>query len=170
MAYRNKTYVAFDGDNDMRYYNILKAWRDNDHIDFGFFDAHNLNCARDTSQTESIRDQLRERMRNSRLMLLLVGENTRYLTRFVAWEIKYAHKIDLPIVVANLNNTRAYDATRCPTTVLDGDVYTLHIPFRRDIVKYAVDNFPGEYRQYKGRLGYGAVSSYPASVYRRFGL
>jgi len=78
--YRNKLYIAFDGDNDMRYYRLLEAWRDNDHIDFGFFDAHDINYARDASQTESIRAQLRERMQNSNLMLLLVGERTRYLS------------------------------------------------------------------------------------------
>ena len=26
MAYRNKTYICFDGDNDMLYYNLMKAW------------------------------------------------------------------------------------------------------------------------------------------------
>ena len=26
MAYRNKTYVAFDGDKDIRYYRLMKAW------------------------------------------------------------------------------------------------------------------------------------------------
>ena len=36
MAYRNKVYVAFDGDNDMSYYNLLKAWNANENIDFTF--------------------------------------------------------------------------------------------------------------------------------------
>jgi hypothetical protein len=168
VPYRNKLYVAFDGDNDMRYYRLLQAWRDNDRIDFGFFDAHDINYARDTSQTESIRAQLRERMQSSKLMLLLVGERTRFLTRFIAWEIDYSHRIGLPIVVANLNKTRVYDPNRCPSAIVDGNVYTVHISFERNIVKHAVDHFPGEYRAYKAQGG--ATRYYNQSVYGGLGL
>jgi hypothetical protein len=52
MAYRNKTYVTFDGDSDIRYYNLMKAWRQNDNTDFNFYDAHDLNTALDTSSIE----------------------------------------------------------------------------------------------------------------------
>jgi hypothetical protein len=168
VAYRNRLYVAFDGDNDMWAYRMLEAWRDNDKIDFGFLDAHDLNTARDDSLTESIRRQLRERMQNSKLMLLLVGEKTKYLSRFVAWEIDYAHKIDLPIVVANLNDKCSYDPDRCPAAVLDGDVYTVHISYERNIIKYAVDYFPDEYRRNKSQGD--AKRRYPASVYQSLGL
>lgn len=27
MTYRNKTYVAFDGDKDIRYYRLMQAWK-----------------------------------------------------------------------------------------------------------------------------------------------
>ena len=168
MAYRNKLYTAFDGDNDMHYYRLLEAWRDNDRIDFGFLDAHDLNYARDSSQTESIRRQLRERMQNAKLMLLLVGEKTRFLTRFVAWEVDYAHKIGLPIIVADLNKARAYDPSRCPSAVTDGDVYTVHISFDRNISKYAVDNYPDEYRHHNCQAR--AKRHYAASIYTRLGL
>lgn len=168
MAYRNKTYVAFDGDKDMHYYRLLEAWRDNDKIDFGFLDAHDINYARDSSKTESIRAQLRERLKNSKIMLLLVGESTARLTRFVEWEIDYAHKIDLPIVVANLNKKRSYDSSRCPSAVLDGNVYTVHISYERDIIKLALDDFPGEYSRKKSDGG--AMRYYADSVYKKLGL
>ena len=74
MAYRNKTYVAFDGDNDMRYYNLMKAWKQSDSTDFNFYDAHDLNTARDSSQTDSIKRKLSERMANSKIFVLLLGE------------------------------------------------------------------------------------------------
>ena len=32
MAYRNKTYVCFDADSDIRYYNLMKAWKENDRM------------------------------------------------------------------------------------------------------------------------------------------
>ena len=92
MSYKNKTYVAFDGDTDMAYYRVMTAWRENDNIDFWFHNAHDLNSARDTSYEESIKAQLRERMANSKQMILLVGKNTKYLRKFVPWEIELARK------------------------------------------------------------------------------
>jgi hypothetical protein len=56
MAYRNKTYVCFDGDTDMQYYRLMTAWTASDHSSFNFKNDHDLNTARDTSQEESIRD------------------------------------------------------------------------------------------------------------------
>ena len=58
MAYRNKTYVCFDGDTDMSYYRLMQAWHQNDRSPFSFYNAHDLNTARDTSQEESIKRQL----------------------------------------------------------------------------------------------------------------
>ena len=46
MPYRNKTYVCFDGDNDIHYYYLMKAWKQNDSMSFNFFDAHDLNTSR----------------------------------------------------------------------------------------------------------------------------
>ena len=98
MAYRNKTYVAFDGDKDMRYYNLMKAWKQNDNTNFNFYNAHDLNTARDSSQEESIKRQLRERMNNSKVFVLLIGESTKFLTKFVKWEIELAIKKEIPII------------------------------------------------------------------------
>ena len=41
MAYRNKVYVCFDGDTDIKYYNLMKAWKQNDNTNFNFYDAKN---------------------------------------------------------------------------------------------------------------------------------
>ncbi len=42
-----------------------------------FYDAHDLNSARDSSLTESIKNQLRTRFDNSRLFMIIVGEKTK---------------------------------------------------------------------------------------------
>ena len=83
MPYRNKLYIAFDGDNDMHWYRMLTAWRENEHMDFSFHNAHDLHPARDTSLPESIKAQLRARMQNSKTLLLLVGERTKYIRGYV---------------------------------------------------------------------------------------
>ena len=81
MAYRNKTYIAFDGDNDMHYYRLMTAWSANERFSLNFSNAHDLNTARDSSQEESIKRQLRERFANSNLFMVLIGDKTRHLRK-----------------------------------------------------------------------------------------
>ncbi len=47
----------------MRYYRLMQAWTENEKFSFEFNNAHDLNTARDDSQKESIKRQLRERIR-----------------------------------------------------------------------------------------------------------
>jgi len=140
MPYRNKTFVSFDGDTDMPYYRLMQAWKQNDGINFNFYNAHDINIARDSSQEASIKAQLAERMRNSKLFILLVGERTRYLTKFVQWEIEQAISRSLPIIVVNLNGRRSMDETRCPKTARE--TLAVHISFNAVIMQYALDNWP----------------------------
>ena len=42
MGYRNKTYVIFDGDNDLRAYGYMKGWKVQEHMDFDFYYAHDI--------------------------------------------------------------------------------------------------------------------------------
>lgn len=170
MSYKNKTYVAFDGDNDIAYYRIMQAWKSNENIDFNFYDAHDINSARDTSAEESIKSQLRERMANAKQMILLVGDNTKYLRKFVPWEIELARKKDIPIIVVNLNNNKKYDDDKCPSAVKDW-TYTINIPFKMKIIKYALDNFPTTYEQYKDDPEHNDHRyHYTDSVYEALGL
>jgi len=170
MAYRNKTYVAFDGDyddGDMWAYRLMTAWVENEHIDFNFYNAHDINSARDTSDVESIKAQLRVRMANAKQMILLVGENTKRLRKYIPWEIELARKKDIPIIVANLNKKRGYDAELCPSAV-GNVVYTIHVAFYAKIIKYALDNFPDAYDKYKKeKVG---PYFYQDSVYKELGL
>lgn len=167
MPYRNKTFVSFDGDTDMHYYRLMQAWHQNDGIDFNFYNAHDINSARDSSQEASIKAQLAERMRNSKLFVLLVGEKTRYLTKFVKWEIEQAISRNLPIIVVNLNGQRSIDATRCPTTA--AETLAVHISFSPAIMQHALDNWPASHEslQKEGKTG---PYYYNTDVYRRFGL
>ena len=103
MPYRNKTIVSFDVDTDMPYYRLMQAWEQNDGIDFSIHNAHDINVARYTSKEASIKAQLAERMRSFKQFILLVGERTRYVTKFVQWEIVQAISRSLPIIVVKRN-------------------------------------------------------------------
>lgn len=167
MSYRNKSYVAFDGDTDMWAYRLMTAWKSNENMDFNFYNAHDLNSARDTSTEESIKAQLRVRMANAKQMVLLVGEKTKYLRKFVPWEIELARKKDMPIIVVNLNKKRTYDPSLCPSAVGD-EIYTMHISFNAKIMQYALDNFPTAYYLHKDKKT--GNYSYKDSVYEDLGL
>lgn len=167
MPYRNKSFVSFDGDTDMVYYRLMQAWKQNDGIAFNFYNAHDLNTARDSSQEASIKAQLAERMRNSRVFILLVGEHTRYLQKFVRWEIEQAIKRDLPIIAVNLNGRRSMDHDRCPPVLRDE--LAIHVSFNAAIMQHALDNWPAFHEQSRKRLKAGPYY-YKADVYSGLGL
>lgn len=167
MAYRNKTYVAFDGDRDIRYYYLMKAWKDNENSSFNFYDAHDLNEARDTSTEETIKAHLRQRMSNARTFVLLVGEGTRYLYKFVKWEIEQALNRDLPVIAVNLNGVRGMDDDRCPPTL--ANQLAIHVPFKQSIVEYTLDHWPESDLQHRTK-GESGPYYYKDSVYQSLGL
>ena len=147
MAYRNKTYVAFDGDEDICSYYLMKAWKQSDNTDFCFYDAHDLNNARDTSQEESIKKQLAERMKNSKTFVLLLGEKTKNLRKFVPWEIEHAIKLDLPIIVVNLNKKRNIDYERMPKLL--SNKLCIVCSFNPKIMQYSLENWPKRHKELK---------------------
>lgn len=167
MPYRNKTYVSFDGDTDIHYYYLMRAWKQSDGIDFNFYDAHDLNTARDTSQEDSIKSQLAVRMRATKTFVLLVGDRTRYLYKFVRWEIEQALSRDLPIVAVNLNGKRSIDTERCPPLLRPE--LAIHVSFNAAIVQHALDGWPSLHRRKRTTNEAGAFY-YTEPVYKGLGL
>ena len=119
MSYRNKTYVIFDGDNDMWAYAFMKGWKQSENIDFDFHDAHDLAPIAGWSSEETVKRRLRERFSSAKQVVVLIGEHTRNLFRFVRWELEVALRLDLPIVAVNLNDNREMDETRGPPVIRD---------------------------------------------------
>ena len=166
MPYRNKTFVSFDGDTDIHYYRLMQAWKQSDGIDFNFYDAHDLNTARDSSQEGSIKAQLAVRMRATKIFVLLIGEHTRYLRKFVRWEIEQALSRRLPIIGVNLNGTRHLDIARCPPLLREE--LAIHVSFNAAIIQRAMDGWPSIHE-----MRYGDEASpyyYKESVYRGLDL
>lgn len=166
MAYRNKTYIAFDGDNDMHYYRLMTAWKAHDGFSLNFHNAHDQNTARDSSQEESIKRQLRERFANSKLLVVLIGESTRYLTKFVKWELEVALRLGLPVIGVNLNGSRQMD-DRCPPTIRDQLV--VYISFNHKIIEHAMAHWPDEFHRLRSE-GTTGNRHYTDDVYRQLGL
>lgn len=166
MAYKNRAYVSMDADSDLRYYNLMKAWKQSDHSSFSFNDAHDINNIFDKSE-ESIRAGLQERFRESKVFVLLVGDSTRYLYKYVRWEIEQAIKRELPIIVVNINGTRTRDDIKCPPIVKN--VLSIHVSFNAKILEYALDHWPVVHYE-KLKLANKQSYHYQLETYSRLGI
>jgi hypothetical protein len=151
MSYNDPTYVIFDGDNDKWAYGFMKGWRESEHVDFDFRDAHDLDSMTSRAQDEAyVKSKLKERMRLSSVVLVLVGDKTKNLYKFVRWELELALEIGLPIVVVNLNKRDDIDHDLCPAIIRD--VCAVHVPFKMAAIKHALDKWPTEYRSLNAEI------------------
>jgi len=162
MAYRNKTYVCFDADNDIHYYRLMQAWKENDRIAFDFQNAHEINNLRDGSSEETIKKKLRERLQNTKVLVVLIGDHTKNLYKYVRWEIEYAIEKNIPIIGVNLNKKKSRDDELCPPILKDA--LAIHVPFGQKILDYALNNWPDSHEKHRKDGDTGAYS-YKDSVY-----
>ncbi len=182
MAYRSGTYIAFHAEgstdptaSDIRYYRMLKAWHENDAVEFKFVNSHEkVASVRDTSQKETIRRSLRVRLDNSKNMVLIVGARTRFDDDFVPYEIAYAvDTCGIPIIAAYpqqgvIRNPSALanlwpDALRA--RIANGSAGVIHIPFNRKVIDDAISQF-----SYNSMPKGGGLGIYGDDAYRSFGL
>jgi len=146
MAYKNKTYVAFDADSDIRYYHLMQAWKQKDNSSFNFYNAHDSNNIWDQSMEQTIKRRLKERFIDTKIFVLLVGEKTKFLYRFVKWEIDTALSMGLPIIVVNLNGKRSIDSGKCPPILKDE--LALHVSFNSKIIQKSLEDWKGIHEKY----------------------
>ena len=126
MAYRNGTYIAFDGQgktdptqSDLKYLGLLRSWDKNSNFDFHFIDSHKKTAAvLDSSLRKTLENRLMERMRNSKNMLLVFyGETNYYDDYSIRW----------PKVLVDRVN--------------DGSANAIHIPFKKKAIIEALNRF-----------------------------
>ena len=169
MSYRNKTYIAFASE-DIHFYRLMEAWRENNKIDFDFFDAHDLYVSRDTSSRETIKCNLRERMKNAKQVVLIGSANAKKKGgdgySFLAHEINVIREFNLPVVVANKNGDRNIDRNLIPTPFLDDDYYTVSVSFQPAIIKFALDNYAVNYASSEKK----GPHYYLDKIYKQIGL
>jgi len=156
MAYRNGTYVAFHaagtnqpGKSDIDYYNLMKAWTAKTDDDFTMTNSHDkASAVRDTSLRATLRGSLLERLRNSKNMVLVVGETTRLDTDWVPFEIEQAvDTYKIPIIAAYtvfdkpIRNPKAlsgYWPLALELRINNETANVIHIPFKKEALKDAI--------------------------------
>lgn len=147
MGYRNRTYVIFDADNDMWAYAYMIGWNKSEHIEFDFFDAHDLRKISDAQDEKYIKSILKERLKNTKQAIVIVGQKTRNLYRFVRWEIDQCLTMGIPIIAVNLNGWRRMDEERCPPLLRNTP--TVHVSFKARIIRHAMDDFCENFVSFK---------------------
>src|ERR1022692_3951673 len=93
------------------------GWKSNENMDFDFNDAHDIGPLTDRASDETIKARLRDRFSNARQAIVLVGAETKNLRKWVPWEIEISQKLDLPIIVANLDGKRRMNLDLCPASL-----------------------------------------------------
>ena len=157
MAYRNGTYVAFHAqgtsdpsESDIKYYNTLKMWKIRDDSEFKFIDSHEKRGVRDSSGKQALRRALMDRMNNSKHLLLIIGDTTRFDTDWVPFEISYAvDTCKIPIIAAypgykSILNPASHSNV-WPKALADRisnkEVRVIHVPFKKEPIKDAISQF-----------------------------
>lgn len=168
MSYRNKTYVAFASEDIVSYY-MMQAWKKNEHIDFQFQDAHDINVALDTSQRETIERKLRERLSNTKQAIVLVSDTTAPKAArqsFLQYEINTINRLGLPVVFVNINGSRVGQTSKIPTK-LKNPYYTMSVSFQPKIIQYALDTYVPSFYEKPTKIG---MYEYQSAVYAKLGL
>lgn len=181
MAYRNGTYVAFHaqgtnlpGKSDMDYYNLMKAWSAKTDDDFTIINSHDkASSVRDASKRTTLMASLRERLRNSKNLVLIIGETTRFDTDWVPFEIRSAvDNYKIPLIAAYTE----FDAITAPAELRgwwpkaladridNGQARAIHIPFKKEPLRAAIDQFD------HNNLPNSGLSYYRRDAYVRWGL
>mgnify|MGYP000018274853 CR=1 FL=1 len=166
MAYRNGNYSAFYVDEpfgrgdlmayfkpDFHHYRMLRAWKSKDPS-FPFNDSHEKNYnVRDDSDWElTLKPRLRERLRNSKNMILFLSFHTK-ASRALTEEIEYGvGELGLPVIVVYPDfDPISYDGSfdhrvaglwgKLPVFKrLMDNVPTLHVPMKKESITAALSS------------------------------
>lgn len=183
MAYRNGTYIAFHAngtnipfDSDIKYYNLIKAWSAKNDDSFSFVNSHDKTASvRDSSKRETLARSLRERLNNSKNMLLIIGETTKFDTDWVPFEVSYAvDTCKIPIIATYTGIERAIRIPQnlsnlwpaaLKSRIENGTAHVIHIPLKKEPISAAIDQF--SHTNYPLGAGYGFYSD---EAYRSWGI
>lgn len=171
MAYRNGNYTAFYvsepfnesnleaySTKDFVYYNLLRAWKENDKV-FPFIDSHEKTYnVRDNSNWErTLKPRLHERLNNSKNIILFLSSITKN-SRALREELNYGiEKKGLPIIVVYPEYENESDIVDYVSKTIKDDIKelwnnlpilrdtmlqvpTLHIPFKKKLIEKALMN------------------------------
>ena len=164
-SYRKKVYVCFDLETDQTYYEMMKDWRQKDGSPFDLHTMYDLD--NEEEGEKAIRGLIRDQLEECKMLVVLVGRKTRYSRSVVLLEMEEAVKMDVPIIVLNINGARQRDGERC-TPVLRNEL-VMHIGFHPAIVEYALKNWTKSHKKHRKENDIKPYY-YSKAIYKKVGL
>lgn len=158
MAYRNGTYIAFDGlgqtdpaKSDFKYYGIIEAWALNANIEFNYVNSHDKTYAvRDSSLKSTLEARIRERLANSKNVIIILSSLTRRHGSMLTYEVEQAvDRYELPLIITYVDYDTIVDPGQLshywPTALIErirsGTAKAIHIPFIKGAILDAIGQF-----------------------------
>ena len=163
----NKVYVCFDGDNDFNYFRVMQEWKRSHNINFIYAHGQNLRSLHLRGSEREIKDGFKKQIQSATAFVVLIGESTRYLSKYVYWEMEQAIALDKPIIGVNLNGLRYQDTERCPPIIIDK--LAVHISFNAIILQEALVTWPMYHATFR-QQGKSGPRYYNQSHYAKLGL
>lgn len=162
-----KIYVAFDGDNDLEYYKKLKEFKNSEGELFEFADGYEFYHQLDKVNDDELKAQVIERVSQNDIVLVLMGNTTKTMRKYIRWQVESAINLGKPVIVINENNIRAVDFDKCPALIKKA--LTLHISFNETILECALENWPAMHNGFMAKEKKG-MFKFPTEVYTHLGL
>lgn len=158
MAYRNGTYIAFDGngttnptEGDMKYYGLLRKWNNSNKFELTFSDSHlKTYQVKDSSLVNTLKARLLERMKNSKNMLLIISDDTNWDRGMLNYEIEKAvDHYKIPLIIAYTGYSYILNPLalreKWPKALLqridNKTAKCIHIPFKEKAISSAISQF-----------------------------
>lgn len=151
-----RTFVGFSS-TDIRYYRLMLAWKEHEHIDFNFVNCQ-LGQEINSEDELYIKRKCRERIDMAGTFAVLIGQDTRSKHKYVRWEMEVAREKECRIIGINLDGSRRVVDATCPPIIRN--IGAIFVPFSSKIVAYALENY-----QMHTEGGY----QYKEEVYKKLG-
>jgi hypothetical protein len=116
----------------------MKAWKENEHIDFDFYDCQ-ITDEINSDDEDYIKRKCRERINMAGKYVMLIGEDTKSKHKYVRWEAEVAIEKGCTIIGVNLDGSRQMDENTCPPIIRD--IGAIFVHYSPQIIKYAIENY-----------------------------
>lgn len=133
----SRVFVSFDSE-DIRSFHLMKAWKENENIDFDFINMQ-LETSINSQNETYIKGILRKKITTSGTFIQLIGQNTKSKHKYVRWEAEVAIEKNCRLIGINLNNKRNMDQGLTPPILKNKGV--IFVSFSPKIIKFTLDSF-----------------------------
>lgn len=133
----SRVFVGFSS-TDIDYFNLMKAWKKNENIDFDFIDLQ-ISKEINSDNEQYIKGILRKKITNSGTFIQIIGQDTKRKHKYVRWEADIALEKNCRIIGVNINKLMSMDNTLTPAILKNTG--SMFVPFNAKIVKHALDNY-----------------------------